>query len=217
MLMSDEITFYQNPFSRGRIARLMLEEIGAPYRTELLDFDAAEHKTAEYLAINPMGKIPAIVHKGQVVTETAAICAYLADAFPEAGLAPALDDPKRGGYYRWLFFGAGCVDAAILDKSSSRPGIERPGAIGYGSFETTIATLAAALEPGPYLLGDQYTAADVYVGSQIAWGMMISAIEPNPVFADYLGRIRERPASKRAAALDNELVAQLQAKGSGPS
>jgi glutathione S-transferase len=215
--MSDEITFYQNPFSRGRIARLMLEEVGAPYRTVLLDFEAGEHKTAEYLAINPMGKIPAIVHRDQVVTETAAICAYLADAFPEAGLAPAIDDPKRGAYYRWLFFGAGCLDAAILDKSSSRPGIvNRPGAIGYGSFEATIATLTAALEPGPYLLGERYTAADVYVGSQIAWGLMVSVIEPNPVFTDYLGRVRDRPASTRAADLDNELVAQLKAKGSVP-
>jgi glutathione S-transferase len=116
-----------------------------------------------------------------------------------------------------MFFGAGCLDAAIIDTSSSRPGIdERPGAIGYGNMQTTLATLTTALEPGPYLLGDRYSAADVYVGSQLAWGMMVKAIEPTPVFGDYLGRIRDRPAAKRAAALDDELVAQLKAAGSVP-
>lgn len=126
--MSDTIKFYHNPMSRGRIVHWMLEEVGAKYEVQVLDFSKKEHKSPAYLAINPMGKVPAIVHKNTVITETAAICAYLADAFPKAALAPRLDDPSRGTYYRWLFFGTACFEAAIIDKMMARPAGERQGA-----------------------------------------------------------------------------------------
>src|SRR6516164_5383253 len=149
--MADEIVFHHNPMSRGRIAHFMLEEVGAPYRIELHSFDKREHKTPAYLAVNPMGKIPAIEHRGTVVTEAAAICAYLADAFPGARLAPALDDPARGTYFRWLFFGAGCVEAAIVDKSFSRPMPDRPGVIGYGTYDEVPGALEYAIGRGPFI------------------------------------------------------------------
>src|SRR4030095_11890258 len=130
--MADTLVFYTNPMSRGRIVHWMLEEVGAPYRMEILSFDKNEHKAPAYLAINPMGKVPTIVHRGVVVTEAAAICAYLADAFPKAGLAPALDDPARGTYLRWMFFGAGCLEPALVDQMLNRPQTERRGGRGYG-------------------------------------------------------------------------------------
>ena len=136
--MSDRVTFFHNPMSRGRIVHWMLEECGAPYDVKVLDFEKREHKTPEYLAINPMGKIPAIVHRGTVVTEAAAICAYLADAFPQAGLAPSTSDPARGTYYRWMFFGAGCLEPALVDKLSARPPAQE-GASGYGTYDNTVA------------------------------------------------------------------------------
>ncbi len=206
------LIFYHNPISRGRIAHWMLEETGAPYETRVLDFTKGEHKSAEYRQLNPMGKIPTIVHNGVVVTECAAICAYLADAFPEKKLAPAVGDPARGTYYRWLFFGAGCVEPAVTDKSFNRPPVERKGAVGYGSYDDTIATLESAVEKGPWLLGDQFTAADVYVGSQIGWGMFTKGIDPRPAFQRYLARIAERPAYKKATDADNAAAAKAQAK-----
>ncbi len=148
--MADKLTFYHNPMSRGRIVHWMLEEVGVPYETKIIAFDKGEHKSPEYLAINPMGKIPAIVHNGTVVTEAAAICAYLADAFPKAGLAPPLSDPARGTYYRWLFFAAGCIEPAMVDKMAARPKVERPGMIGYGSYEDTLNAMEKALSPGPW-------------------------------------------------------------------
>lgn len=195
--MTDRVTFYHNPMSRGRIVHWMLEEAGAPYDTKILDFEKREHKSPEYLAINPMGKVPAIVHRGVVVTEGAAICAYLADAFPDAGLAPAPNDPARGTYYRWLVFGAGCVEPAVIDKVFARAPVERPSAIGYGTYADTLNALEHALRPGPYILGDRFSAADVYVGAQIAWGMQQNAIERRPAFEQYAARIAERPAYRR--------------------
>jgi glutathione S-transferase len=143
--VTDKITFYHNPQSRGRIVHWMLEEANAPYEVKVVDFQLQEHKAPEYLAINPMGKIPAIVHRGTVVTESAAICAYLADVFPAAELAPAPNDPKRGSYLRWLFFGAGCVEPAVIDRLFSRPPPSRPAAMGYGNYDDTINTLEKAL------------------------------------------------------------------------
>ncbi len=151
--MADTITFYHNPQSRGRIAHWMLEESGAPYEIKVVDFGKMQHKAKDFLAINPMGKIPAIVHRGTVDTESAAICAYLADAFPAAGLAPALEDPKRGTYLRWLFFGAGCVEPAIIDHMFSRPAPSRPAALGYGNYPDTVNTLEQAITPGPVCSG----------------------------------------------------------------
>jgi glutathione S-transferase len=198
--MSDKITFYHNPMSRGRIAHWMLEEIGAPYETKILSFEKGEHKAPEYLAINPMGKIPAIVHRGTVVTESAAICAYLADAFPKQQLAPPPGDAARGTYYRWLFFGAGCIEPALIDKMFARAPVDRPGALGYGSYDDTLNAIEKAITPGPFILGERFSAADVYVGSQIGWGMMTKSLEPRPAFAAYFERLSARPAFKRIAA-----------------
>jgi glutathione S-transferase len=211
--MTDELVLYYNPMSRARIAHWMLEEVGAPYRIELVNFEKREHKSDRYLAINPMGKLPALAHRGVVVTETAAICAYLADVFPNAGLAPALDDPARGTYYRWLFFGAGCVEPAMVDKSFSRPAVERPSSIGYGTYDDTIKTLETAIAPGPFILGDKFSAADVYIGSQIGWGMMAKSIEPRPAFVAYQGRLAARPAFQRFTAQAGQFAEQLKARG----
>src|SRR5688572_6450378 len=175
--MTDIISFYTNPFSRGRIVHWMLEEVGAPYKVELLDFERGEHKQASYLQLNPMGKVPAIVHRGVVVTEGAAICSYLADAFPVAKLAPLPSEPARGTYFRWLFFAAGCIEPAGIDKTSPRSVEVRPSALGYGSYDDVMNTIEKAVTPGPYLLGDRFSAADVYLGSQLVWGLMVKSIE----------------------------------------
>ncbi|MDB4966153.1 MAG: glutathione S-transferase [Myxococcales bacterium] len=207
--MSDTIVFFHNPMSRARVVHWMLEEVGAPYEAKLLSFEKAEHKNPDYLAINPMGKVPAIVHRGVVVTETAAILAYLADAFPAAGLAPALSDPQRGTYLRWLFFAAGCVEPAVTDKMFDRPPVERKGSIGYGSYEDTINALEKAIAPGPFICGDRFTAADVYVASLLGWGMMTKGVEPRPSFAAYVKRATDRPAYQRFVTQGEAFAAKL--------
>lgn len=203
--MTDEIIFYSNPMSRGRIARWMLEEVGVPYRTEFLNF-ASAMKTPDYLAINPMGKVPAIRHGKTVVTECAAICAYLADAFPEAKLAPPLTE--RGAYYRWLFFAAGPVEMAVTNKSL---GFETPPEklrmVGCGHFGDVMGTLEKAVSQSPYIAGENFTAADVYFGSQIGWGLQFGSIEKRPAFADYWARINNRDAARRARELDDAAIA----------
>jgi glutathione S-transferase len=203
-----DLTLYTNPMSRGRIARWMLEETGQSYETVVLDYGTTM-KGANYLAINPMGKVPAIKHGDTVVTECAAICAYLADAFPEARLAPPPGDTARGPYYRWLFFAAGPVEASVTAKSLGllAPADKKTMA-GYGSFEETIDALESALAPGPYICGDQFTAADVYVGAQIGWGMMFGTIEKRPAFEAYFARLQARPAAIRANELDEALMPQ---------
>jgi glutathione S-transferase len=199
-MADDELVFYTNPMSRGRIVHLMLEEVGVPYRMEVLDLDNRQNKSPEYLAINPMGKVPTIVHRGIVITESAAICTYLADAFPNAGLAPALDDPARGTYLRWMFFSAGCIEPAIVDRMFSRPMPDRPGALGYGSYADTLNTLEQAIAPGPFILGERFTAVDVHVGSEIIWGLMTKGLEPRQAFREYSERISARPAYQRVWA-----------------
>lgn len=204
--MADELVLYTNPQSRGRVARWMLEEIGKPYRTELLDY-ASTMKSSAYLAINPMGKVPALRHGEVVVTETAAICAYLADAFPEVHLAPAPGDRLRGPYYRWLFFTAGPVEAAVSNKAlgfAVPP--ERERMIGYGRIDLVMNTLEDAVSRGEYLVGDRFTAADLYVSSHLGFGMMFGTIERRPAFEQYWKRISARPACARAKALDDALV-----------
>jgi glutathione S-transferase len=198
--MTDTVLFYTNPMSRGRIVHWMLEEAGAPYEIKLLSFDKAEHKAPDYLKINPMGKVPAIVHRDTVVTEAAAICAYLADAFPAAGLAPRNDEPARGTWLRWLFFGAGCVEPAIIDRMFARPSPSRPAALGYGSYDDMINTLESAFLPGPYVLGERFSAADVYLGAQLGWGIEMKALEPRQTFLTYLERVTQRPAHQRFLA-----------------
>jgi glutathione S-transferase len=196
-----DLVFYTNPMSRGRIVRWMLEEVGEPYDTVLMDFDSTIKEPA-FLAINPMGKVPVVRHRDTVVSEAAAICAYLADAFPRQKLAPATD--QRGAYYRWLFFAAGPLEAAVTAKALgllAPPDKSRMA--GYGSFGTTMDTLEAAVAGREFVAGDHFTAADVYVGSQIGWGLMFGTIDKRPAFVDYVGRLRTRPAAQRASALDD--------------
>lgn len=204
--MSNEIVFYTNPMSRGRIVRWMLEEVGQPYRTEVLDYGTTM-KSPEYLAINSMGKVPAIVHNDTVVTECAAICAYLADAFPKAGLAPATDDPARAAYLRWMFFAAGPVEAAITAKAFGLLVPEdKQGQAGYGTFDQMVDTLEHVVSQGDYIVGDRFSAADVYVGSQVAWGLMFKTLPDRPAFKTYVERITTRPAAIRAREMDDALM-----------
>ncbi|WP_446741475.1 glutathione S-transferase family protein [Sphingobium yanoikuyae] len=210
-MMADPVLLYTNPMSRGQIARWMLEEVGAPYEAVILDY-AGGMKTADYRAINPMGKVPAIVHGGKVVTECAAICAYLADAFPAAGLAPPIDD--RADYYRWLFFAAGPVEAAVTNKAMGfvlPEGRERSA--GYGSLDDTLDTLETAVTGRSWICGGTFTAADVYVGAQIDWGLSFGTIPSRPAFEAYAARLRERPAYKRQKEIDNALIAEMQKQG----
>jgi glutathione S-transferase len=207
--VNEEITLYTNPMSRGRIAHWMLEEVGVPYAIELVDFDRNTQKNPDFLKLNPMGKVPTIVHRGVVITEAAAICAYLADAFPKAGLAPAIEDAKRGTYLRWLFFGAACGEPALTDKSSPRTSPPPSRSIGYGSYGDVLNALEYAIAPGPYILGDQFSAADVYVGSVIGWGLMAGSLEPRPSFREYNERLTKRPAMQRMNAKCQELAQQL--------
>jgi glutathione S-transferase len=208
--MADELVFYTHPMSRGRIVRWMLEEIGQPYRTELLDYGTTM-KAPAYLAINPMGKVPAIRHGDTVVTEAAAICAYLADAFPEARLAPPPGDRLRGPYYRWLFFVAGPLEAAAANKIMGFVvPEERERMMGYGRFEHVMDALEGAVSQGEYLVGDGLTAADVYVGSHIGFGMQFGTLEKRPRLEQYWQRLSARPAAVRAKEIDDALGSQPQ-------
>ncbi|NJC40586.1 glutathione S-transferase [Brevundimonas alba] len=207
----DEIVFYTNPMSRGRIARWMLEELGRPYRTVVLDFGTTM-KSPEYLAVNPMGKVPAVTWRGVTVTECAAICAWLADAFPEAGLAPAFDDPARGTYLRWLFFAAGPVEAAVTAKALDLLApAEKAGMAGYGTFDQVVDALESAVSDGPWLLGDRFSAADVYVGSQIVWGLQFKSLPERDAFKAYAERLSAREAAVRARGIDDALIVAAQA------
>jgi glutathione S-transferase len=211
--MPEKLVFYTNPMSRGRIVRWMLEEVGQPYETVVLDY-ASTMKAPDYLAINPMGKVPAITHGDTVVTECAAICAYLADAFPQAGLAPAANDKLRGPYYRWLFFAAGPLEAAANSKAMGwELPADKEAMAGYGSLARVMDALEGAVSKGPYILGDRFSAADVYVGAHIGWGMQFGTLEKRPAFEAYFGRLVQRPAAKRAREIDDGLMAQAQKAG----
>lgn len=204
------LTFYTNPMSRGRIVRWMLEEVGAPYETVVLDY-ASSMKAEPYRAINPMGKVPAIVHDGKIVTEGAAICAYLADAFPHAELAPPT--AERADYYRWLFYAAGPLEQAVVNKSLGvTPTEQQQRMAGYGTFDLAVETFAKAITVNPYFAGDRFSAADVYAGSQVLWGLQFGSLPANAVFQDYAARVTERPAYKRAGAIDDALIAAQSAE-----
>lgn len=213
--MADDLTFYTHPMSRGGIVRWMLEEIGEPYRTEVLDYGGSM-KAPQYLAINPMGKVPAIRHGETVVTEAAAICAYLADAFPQANLAPPVGDRLRGPYYRWLFFAAGPLEAAV---SNNALGFEVPqdrkAMVGYGSFADVLAAIEGLLSTQDYVIGDRFTAADVYLGAHLGWGMMFGTIEKRPVFERYWQRLSTRAAAIRANKIDEVLAPKHPMPGNG--
>ena len=206
-----DIIFYHNPMSRGQIIRWMLEEVGAPYDTEILDY-ASTMKGEEYRAINPMMKVPAIVHNGRVVTECAAICAYLADAFPEAGLAPR--EEEKADYYRWLFFAAGPLEQAVTNKAAGfEPTTERQRMFGYGHYDLAVDTLANHLASRDYVCGNRFTAADVYIGSAVMWGTQFGTLPKLDPFVAYGDRLSEREAYRRGKTEDTQLIAEMQAAG----
>jgi glutathione S-transferase len=203
------ITLYHWPRSRSIIVHWLLEELGQPYRLELVDIVKGQQHGPAFLAINPMGKIPVIEHDGVIVTEAAAICTHLADAFPAAGLAPPIGDRARGLYLRWLFFGPGCLEPAVTDHAFPRAA-EAPGtALGYGSYDLVMDVLAQAVVGDRWLLGDRFTAADVVIGSGLRWGMMIGQVPKRPEFTAYAQRLEERPALQRTNAQNAQLMADL--------
>ena len=202
-----DLVFYTNPQSRGRIVRWMLEETGQPYDTEIIPYE--KMKGADYLAVNPMGKVPAIKHRGHVVTECAAICAYLADVFPDAGLGPREDE--KADYYRWLFYAAGPVEQAVTNKAAGwEPSEEKGRMFGYGSFDKVVAVLDELFSLRAYVCGDRFTAADVYLGAHIMWGMQFGTLPDRDSFKNYAGRLTSREAFKRGWAKDDEAQAQMQ-------
>lgn len=204
--MQEPLVFYTNPLSRSSIVHWMLEEVGAPYSMEIIEFGDAM-KSPEYLAINPMGKVPALRHGDVVVTEAAAICAYLADAFPEAGLAPP--PAERGDYYRWLFFSAGPVEmAASLKNTGFQPTPEQQVALGYGCYEHVIEALVSAVKGKRYIAGDNFSAADVYVGSHLRWGMQFGSLEKRPEFEAYCEGLAQRPAQQKVMAFIQQAMAE---------
>lgn len=200
--MSQDVVLYTNPMSRGRIARWMLEEVRCPYEAKMVDFGPAM-RTPEFLALNPMGKVPVLRHGDRVVTECAAICAYLAEAFPQAGLAPPPD--RRDAYYQALFFAAGPLEQATTNHAMGfEPEGERNQSLaGYGSYARTLDALEKLVPAEGYLCGERFTAADLYLGSHIGWGLQFGSIERRPGFAEYYARVGDRPAHRRATELDD--------------
>ena len=199
-----ELIFYTNPQSRGQIVRWMLEETGEDYQEEIVEYGPAM-KSPEYLAINPMGKVPAVVHKGKVITECAGICAYLAAAFPERGLAPLPEE--QADYYRWMFFASGPFEAAITNRAMGWvPNEEQQRMAGYGNYELAVATLDAKLGESKYICGERFTGADVYLGSHIDFGLMFGSLDPTPNFERYVELLRARPANQAAKARDMALM-----------
>lgn len=203
--MSSDLTLHTNPMSRGRIARWMLEEVGAPYEARIVGY-GPEMKSEDYRAVNPMGKVPAIRHGETVVTEAAAICAYLADAFPEAGLAPEPGSPERGPYYRWLFFAAGPVEAAVTNRAFGFQVPEgREGSAGYGCMDDVLDALQGLLDGREFVTG-RFSAADVYLGSAVGWGLMFGTLPERPGFRAHHERLAARPAAVRAREIDDALI-----------
>lgn len=208
--MSDAITLFHAPHSRSAGTLTLLEELEAPYELRVLDLKAGEQRRPDYLAVNPMGKVPAILHRGALVTEQVAIFLYLADLFPERRLAPALDDPLRGPYLRWMVYYAACYEPALVDrmmKHEPAPLSTSP----YGDFDTMMATLVGQLEKGPYMLGETFSTADMLWGLALNWGVMFKLVPEDPVISAYVGRITARPSFARASARDAELAAAQEA------
>ena len=202
------LTLYHAAPSRSSVTLWMLEELGHPYDLKLINLQAGENLKPDYLAINPMGKVPALKHGDTIITELAAICTYLADEFPDAKLNVPAGTPRRGVYLKWLFFGPGCLEPAVIDRAAPRKEGARRAMLGYGDFDTTMNVIAKAVEKGPWLMGGQFTAADVVIGANIRWGMMFKMIPERREFIDYAARIAARPAAQRAEAKDKELVAK---------
>jgi glutathione S-transferase len=205
-----DLEFYTNPMSRGQTIRWMLEEVGEPYDTQILDYGTTM-KAEPYLSINPMGKVPAIKHGDKVITEVAAICLYLADAFPQAGLAP--DPADRADYYRWVFFTSGPVEAAFTAKSMGwEVPPERQAMAGFGNYNTAMNTLESGLTGKQFIAGNRFTAADLFVGAMVNFMIGFKLLDPRPAFTDYAARVTDRDAYRRAKDIDGKLIAEIQAK-----
>jgi glutathione S-transferase len=200
------LTLYHIAPSRSSIVLWMLEEIGEPYDIHLLSMKTGTNREPAYLAVNPMGKVPALRHGDAVITEVAAICCYLADEFPKAGLNIPPGQRQRGPYLKWLFFGPGTLEGAVMDRAFPRAAEAPRAALGYGDFDTTMEVVARALTPGPFLMGEKFTAADVVIGSNLRWATLFKMIPERKEFVDYVARFAERPAVKRAQAKDEELA-----------
>lgn len=203
-----QLTLFHASPSRSSIVLWMLEELGQPYDIHLLSLSKGDNQTPEYLAVNPMGKVPALRHGDTVITEVAAICTYLADEFPDAKLNVPIGTPRRGVYLKWLFFGPSCMEPAVIDRAAPRKEEARRSMLSYGDFDTVMNVVAQAVAKGPYILGEQFTAADVVIGSQIRFGMLFKLLPERKEFLDYAARLAARPASQRAQAKDKELGAQ---------
>ncbi|HEY3148962.1 MAG TPA: glutathione S-transferase family protein [Dongiaceae bacterium] len=208
----DKIIFHHAPMSRSNIVYWMFEELDVPYELHAISLERGDHKKPAYLALNPLGKVPAITHQGVTITEAAAICAYLADEFPAAKLSVPIGNPKRGIYLKWLFFSPSCLEQAMLDRWTNRAPVPATQS-SYGEYDTVMDTAAHAVAGGPYLLGDQFTAADVVIGSCLQFGIMVKAIPERPEFAAYLGRLQARPALQRSFAKNQALYAELHPTG----
>jgi glutathione S-transferase len=211
MNLHSTVVFFHAPHSRSSVTRAMLEELGVPFDLVTLDLQRHEQRSDEYLAINPMGKVPALRHEGVLVTEQPAILMYLADLYPERNLAPPLGDPLRGSYLRWMVFYGSCFEPAIMDLSQKRAPMP-PVACAYGDYDSVMRVIAAQLEWGPWLLGERFTAADVLWGGALNYGMMSKLVPEWPVFRDYVERVQSRPAIKRAAELDEALATEQAAQ-----
>jgi glutathione S-transferase len=207
---SRHVTFFHAPQSRSAGALVLLEELGADYELRVLNLKQGDQRKPEYLRINPMGKVPAIVHDGALVTEQGAVYAYLADLYPEAGIAPAIGDPLRGPYLRWLFYYGSSFEPALIDKAMKREPAP-PSTSPYGDYDTMLKTLTDQLAPGPWLLGERFTAADVLWGTALRWTTSFKLVPETPVIAGYIARVAARPAVARAAAIDAELAAKATA------
>lgn len=196
------IVLYHRAPSRSAMVRWMLEELGVPYEVRIVETSASANPSPELMALNPMGKVPVLTHGATVVSEVSAICCYLADRFPAAGLAPAIDDPRRGPYLKWLFFAPGCIEPAVIQRAMKWPDGPR-GMLGWASYDDTMQVLAdAAINATPWLLGERFTAADVVVGGQVRWGLQFGTIPRHPALEAYAHRLGERPALQRQMALD---------------
>jgi glutathione S-transferase len=207
MTDDDRITLFYSPQSRATGTRVLLEELGAPYDLHVLNMKAGEQRRPAYLAINPLGKVPAIRHRGTLVTEQVAICIYLADLFPQAGLTPAIDDPRRGPYLRWIVYYAASFEPALIDRFMQRapaPVTQSP----YADYDTMLGALEAQLSTGPYLLGERMTAADIMWGVALHWTMTFGIVPRKDVFTRYAERITSRPIFQRITAADAEMAAQ---------
>jgi glutathione S-transferase len=203
------LTLYHALRTRSAVARWMLEEVGEPYDIHLLNLQKGENRAPAYLAVNPMGKVPALRHGDAVITEVTAICCHLADAFPNAGLNVPVGDPHRGPYLTWLFFGAGCIEPAVIERAYPRKEPAPRSTLGFGDFDTVMDVVAkAAAAASPYLMGERFTAADVVVGAQLRFGLMFKLIPERPEFAAYVGRLNERPALARALEKDAKLQSE---------